>query len=459
MRDKNHIKVYVVKRRYVITQLLATILMLTSIASIVKGQNSNAPGNLAFTNVTLIDGSGGVPRSGMTIAITGGKIADLFITGKKRLPSDVRVLDMRGRYVIPGLIDSHVHLTAGARSKEEYDALLRFAFLGGITSVRDMGGDGTTLAELSRAARDESAKSPRIYFSAIMAGPTWFSDPRAKASAHGLVPGEAPWLRAITPETDIPKIIAEAKAAGATGIKMYADLPADLLKKLTVEAHRQGMRVWSHATIFPSKPGDALNAGVDVLSHSALLVYEGVTEVPETYHTSRGAVNVGYGDTQPDSAVMTKLLRRMQAQGTILDATLFVTGQLARPGATTNTQDPRLGWTFEITKRAHQLGVPISAGTDGMGSPGRADLPNIHTEMELLVTKCGLTPLEAITAATRNGARVLGIEAVYGTVAIGKAADLVLLDADPSTDIRNTRRIVSVIKGGRLYLRKEKRNE
>jgi imidazolonepropionase-like amidohydrolase len=266
-------------------------------------------------------------------------------------------------------------------------------------------------------------------------------------------------LRAITPETDLTKIIAKAKAAGATGIKIYADLPADLVKKLTVEAHRQGMRVWSHATIYPSKPGDALNAGVDVLSHSALLVYEGVTEVPETYHASRAAVKVGYGDTQPDSEVMTNLLRRMRAQGTILDATLFVTSQLARPGATTNNQDPRLAWTFEITKRAHQLGVPIAAGTDGMGRPGRDDLPNIHTEMELLVTKCGLSPLEAITAATGTGARVLGIEASYGTITIGKVADLILLDADPSTDIRNTRRIVGVIKGGRLYLRTETRNE
>ena len=431
--------------------LLSLTMVLISLPVSVTGQALPSRGAVALTNVTIIDGNGGRPKANQTIIIRDGLITDLFTTGRKRLDKGVTVMDMTGRFVIPGLVDSHVHLTAGPRTEEEFKASLSSALLGGLTSVRDMGGDGITLAEKARAARDVNVLSPRIYFSSIMAGPSWFTDPRARASAHGLNPGEQAWLRSISATTDIPKAISEAKATGATGIKMYADLPPDLVRKLTAEAHRQGLKVWSHATIFPSKPRDALLAGVDVLSHSALLAYEGMDRVPESYRANRGAV-VGYEAIATDSEAMTKLLTGMR-RGTILDATLFVTGQLAKPSASTaNLQDARLAWTYEITRRAHRLGVTIAAGTDGMG---RGMMPNIHTEMELLVSKCGLTPLEAITAATRNGARALGVEKYAGTIEVGKIADLVVLDADPSVDINNTRRIICVVKGGALHSRRE----
>jgi imidazolonepropionase-like amidohydrolase len=88
-----------------------------------------------------------------------------------------------------------------------------------------------------------------------------------------------------------------------------------------------------------------------------------------------------------------------------------------------------------------------------MGVPGREEFPNLHAELELLVSKCELTPLEAITAATRTAAKVLGIEKDYGVIAKGKVADLVVLSDDPSRDIRNTKKIAYVIKGGHLYKR------
>jgi imidazolonepropionase-like amidohydrolase len=135
----------------------------------------------------------------------------------------------------------------------------------------------------------------------------------------------------------------------------------------------------------------------------------------------------------------------------------IVKGQAALP------EDKRLpgyadyveNWTYGITRRAHQFGIPIVAGTDFSEHPESQDFPNIHIEMELLVSKCGLTPLEAITTATRNGATALGIEKSYGTVTKGKTADLVILSADPSADIRNTTKILYVIKGGRAHKREK----
>jgi imidazolonepropionase-like amidohydrolase len=106
-----------------------------------------------------------------------------------------------------------------------------------------------------------------------------------------------------------------------------------------------------------------------------------------------------------------------------------------------------------VTRRAHEFGVALAAGTDSFGDPARGTVPNIHREMQMLVESCGLTPLEAVEAATWQAARATGVEGSYGAVEAGKAADLVILREDPSQDIRKTTGIVAVLKGGVIYQR------
>lgn len=414
---------------------------------------ASATETLALVNATVIDGNGGQPIAKTTVVITGERITDIFPAGKKKLPAGATVIDLSGQYIIPGLIDSHVHLATGTPPKEARDRLLRFAFVGGITTVRDMGGDAILLREMAKEAADRNIESPRIYFSAIMGGPSFFSDPRTKASAHGGIAGEVAWLRAITAETDMAKAIAEAKAAGVTGIKVYAQLPADLVAKITAEAHRQKLKVWSHATIFPAKPADAVSAGVDALSHSAYLVWEAADKVPDNY---RARLSADYENAPVTSDKITTLLRRMKEQGTVLDATLFIFNSFiesAQPPPDVRDVRALVNWSFDVTKRARELGVTVIAGTDSIGSPDREAFPNLHKELELLVGKCGFTPLEAITSATRLAAETLGIQDLYGTIQKGKIADLVVLSADPSREISNTKKIVCVVKGGRLHKR------
>jgi imidazolonepropionase-like amidohydrolase len=462
---KDHIKEIIFMNRFIIKFHIITLLFLSFLALTVEGQ-SPAPQDeiLALTNATIIDGNGGRPQPRKTIIVSGERIVDIFTHGKKKIPTGAAVMDLSGQYVMPGLIDSHYHLIPYDKAKEELIA--RFALLGGITGVRDMAGDGISLAELAKAARDNNLQSPRIYFSALMAGQTWFVDARVAAMMRGLPAGEAAWARAIKPDTDIVKAVTEAKAIGATGIKFYADLAPDVVKKITKEAHRQGLKVWSHATIFPSKPSDAVAAGVDVISHSVMMVFELEDKLPEVSDKFSYRF-VNWKKASVDSPAITALLRQMRKRGTILDDTIIHTAQRQLPGIikaeAALPEEKRLpgyasaveSFTYGITKRAHELGIRLAAGTDFSEHPESQDFPNIHTEMELLVNKCGLTPLEAITTATLNGALALGIEKSYGTITKGKIADLVILSADPSADIRNTTKITYVIKGGKLHKREK----
>ncbi len=405
-----------------------------------------AAATLVMKDVNLIDGTGRTARAHATVVISGGRIASVDDAAAEKLPRDASIWDLHGMTIIPGLFDSHVHLTAGPYDQPASDELLRFGFMGGVTSVRDMGGDAIQFRDMSQRAAQPNMASPRIYFSTLVAGPEWFRDPRAKGASHGGVPGEVAWMHAITPQSNIPAIIAAGKATGATGLKIYADLTPDLVEKATAEAHREGLRVWSHSAIFPTRPSETVRAGVDVVSHSVYLGAEGMSKPPESYEQARRGDGIDYSSSPVNGPAITALLQLMHARGTMLDETLFVTHLAHR-----DDSDPIWRWTHEVTKRAHELGVQLVAGTDDFANPRKEDLPNIHTEMELLVTECGLTPLEAIYAATYEGARAVGAERDYGTIEPGKVADLVVLQNDPSGDIRQTRRIEAVMKAGAIY--------
>lgn len=447
------------------TALLVTTISAQSIPQAEVRQSAPVqPETLVLTHVTVIDGKGGRPKQEMTLVISGERIVDLFPTGKKRIPVAATVMNLSGHYVIPGLIDSHYHFIP--RTKEESEARRRFAFLGGITAVREMAGDARVSAQLAKEGNDRSVQSPRVYFSALLGGPTLFTDERAQMISKGMTIGEAPWARAIKPDTDIVQAVADAKATGATGLKLYADLSPDTVMRITREAHRQGLQVWSHATIFPSKPSDAVAAGVNVISHSLDLVFELEENPPQTL-SKASYRKVSWSSVSIDAPRITALLQRMRKRGTMLDDTIIHTALRILPDIVkTQAEKPESertpgfangveNWTFGITRRAHKLGIRLVAGTDFQEQPRRQDFPNIHTELELLVSKCGLTPIEAITTATRNAAVALGIQDSYGTIAKGRMADLVILSADPSADIRNTTKIVYVIKSGKLHKREK----
>lgn len=394
---------------------------------------------LVIRHVTVVDGAA-PPRPGAAIVVDQGRIASIVDDGSA--PDADVAIDATGLYAIPGLIDAHVHVSGGPLDEEA--ATLGRALRGGVTSVWDLAGDTRETSDLARAALAHQIESPSIYYVALMAGPRFFSDPRVVGAALGFTPGTAPWGQAITAATDVREAITLARGTGATGIKLYAALDSSDVHRLTAEAHRQHLRVVAHATTFPARPGEIVDAGVDMLAHAPYLVWEGSAPSTQFEDRARG----DFAHVPPDGPAITKLLESMTAHGTALNPTLWIfTDELPREAVT----DARIAWMDAVTRRANEMGIPIVAGTDGL--VGERGGPNIHRELELLVTGGGLTPAQALDSATRVAARVMGIDAERGSVEPGRAADILLLRANPQQDIRNTRQIRYVIKDGRIVER------
>lgn len=409
--------------------------------------NAQAPADsisrVALIGVTVIDGTGHGARPNQTVLIEGDGIAAVFPAGSRPIPKGSTILDLPGRYVIPGLIDTHVHIAtdpSGEDARVRTERRLRKALLGGVTTVRDMAGDVRALASLQRDALLGEIPSPDIYYAALFAGPTFFADPRTHDASRGLVPGHAPWMRAIDDSTDLHQAVAEAKGTGATAIKMYAALSGPLALKITTEAHAQGLLVWAHAALRPARPIEVVDAGVDVVSHATLsaLAMDSARR-DAALHAPEGApINV-------DDPGLDALLQAMLRRHTIFEPTLLVFADTP----------PRQRLAGAITRKAHSMGVTIIAGTDTLGDADSdsLSLPNIHLELELLVRLGGLSPADALESATRDAARALGAQSSLGTLEAGKLANLVVLRADPLADIRNTRSVQLVIKRGRVYRR------
>ncbi|HEX5004573.1 MAG TPA: amidohydrolase family protein [Gemmatimonadales bacterium] len=425
-----------------------TLAAIAALASPVAAQSWCTPqrasnGFVALTGVTVWDGTGTAARPGMTILVHGERIVAVGPAGRVSVPAGAAVRDLSGAFVIPGLFESHGHVgsdVSGEDTRERAGRRLCRALLGGITVVRDMAGDTRALASMARDAKVGDIASPDIYFAALWAGPSFFSDPRTAQASAGEVPGSLPGMRAVDSTTDLRQAVAEARGTGATAIKLYADLPAPLVAAATAEAHRQGLLVWAHAAIGPVTPLQVVDAGVDVVSHAPLVARQLGLEQYRALTRDSVAVPPGTFDTPGFDSLMDAMRRRQ----TIFDPTLFIYGAV---------RGSLVPVAAAVTVRAHRAGIPLVAGTDslGVGDAGPWVLPNLHRELWLLVHLGGLTPAEALGAATRNAAMATGSLRDRGTIEPGKLADLLILDADPTADIENTGKIRLVLKRGAFY--------
>lgn len=415
---------------------MALLVIASPISSAVVEEADNV---LVLSGVTLIDGTGGLPREDTSIVIRGEAIEAIVRGRPEPMPERARVLDLAGKFVVPGLFDVHTHLATDPAA-EGFDERLRLtlrSFLAhGVCDVRDMAGDGRVLAEYARLTASGEVPGPDLHFAALLAGPDYFGDPRIRAASVGVEVGQAPWAHAITDETDLPALMAEIAAFGARGVKVYANVPPLLLGATAEAARDAGLGVWSHWVVQPRQTHalDAVHTGVDVVSHAYMLMHQ----VPPDQRTSWRATFDGAGGAE--------LVEAMLARGTVLDATIVAAvGMRVPPGS--GWEDP-VTTGAEITRHLHEAGVPIATGSD---APARDGVPAIHSEYALLVERAGFEPLEVLESATRISATALGLDAQRGTLEVGKQATLLVLDADPAASVTPLLEPRWVIQRGVLY--------
>jgi imidazolonepropionase-like amidohydrolase len=399
------------------------------------------PRFLVLNDVGIIDAGHPVPAMHQTVVIMDGRITKVFPTGTMTFPDSAVVINLKGKYLLPGLIDSHVHMATdpdGTDNRAHTLEVLRQMLYAGVTTVRDMAGDARILAGLARDAKEGEIKSPEIYYSALMAGPLFFSDPRTQTSTKGGLPGNMAYMKAVTDTTNLMLAVAQAKGCGASGIKLYANLPGALAAKIVKEATRQNIPVWSHAWLQGAKPSDLVNAGCISISHAPLMIYEKMDKVPDFWKKGR------HDATFWDKAIpaLDELFNEMKQHHTVFDATLLTYKKWA-------TSDTSMQWDYEIAKRitarAYKAGVTICAGTDDDQEQF------VQDEMRLLITDAGFSPIDAIIAATKNSAAALHLQGVKGMVSPNMDADLLVLTRNPLNDIENIKSVEMVIKNGCIY--------
>jgi imidazolonepropionase-like amidohydrolase len=414
-----------------------------------------AAGTLAvYRNATLFDGTGSPATPATTIVADGARIRQ--VAPDDEVPADfadgAEVIDLAGRFVIPGLIDSHQHI-ATPPDRAAAEAILRRLAYGGVTAIRIMADDLRQISDIARATLVGEIPGPDLRYAALMAGPGFFDDPRTWQVSQGETPGQVPWMQAITEDTDLPLAVAMARGTHATAIKIYADLPASLVAAITAEAHRQGMIVWAHGAVFPAGPSEVVGAGVDSISHASLLAYEAAAEPLTSYKTKPPIDFDSFAGE--DNPRLKALFAQMQDRGTILDAT---TSMWVREwdGPEEPEEQARhralAGLSARLTGQAFRAGVPICAGTDHETDP-RHPYPALHDELGFLVQRCGIPAAEVIRCASLVGARSMGAEASMGTVEPGKLANFAVLAEDPLADITNLSSVELVVKRGHRYHR------
>jgi imidazolonepropionase-like amidohydrolase len=422
---------------------------------------------VAIDDVTVIDVAQGRSLGPRTVVVDDGRIVSIASPRDTHVPANAQRVDGRGRFLIPGLVDMHVHMFNLSSHRPPNDWTFPLYVVNGVTAVREMRADAASLVLVRRwrkAVDDGTLVAPRILAAGI--------------AVHG------------SSADDAARQVDAAADAGADFIKVFSGVPAAHWRAILAAARSRSQPVVGHVPAGVALL-DAATAGQRSNEH-LMQAYEACSSVEsqllDERHGLEGDALEGKRDAQEaralaafDPRICRRVAKTLAATGQVQVPTLVLANEdsmqqhlppsadsrwrLLRTDEHTRWENFLAGYTAQdaalakqrwpvagrIVSAMHQAGVPIMAGTD---SPMPGVYPGfaLHEEMAMLV-ESGLTPREALRAATFAPAQFLGIANKSGSIAVGKRADLVLLDADPTKDIRNTRRINAVLIDGRLLRR------
>lgn len=433
-------------------------------------QRKPAAARIAITHVTVINPGTSSVQANRTVVITGDRITSVSDAAKVRLPANTRVIDATGQYLIPGLWDMHVHSAFGDWFPGGRDIILPLFIVNGVTGVRDMGGDLPVLSAWRKEIANGLVIGPRM----VISGPM----------LDGYLPNgklRFPSSIAVTTPASAIAAVDLLKKQGVDFIKVQSVLSRDSYLAAAAEAHKQGLPIVGHV---PDKVRirEVVEAGQTSIEH-LMGIFEGCSTEEDKF--IKGAGNMSLLLTTQDRQrcdSLTKLLAQNQTWqvptlawqrgGTFLDqrdlkhqpldkyvpaywrdvtwrrfTDEMMPDLLRDPPALRQEYFAR---NLQIVGELHRAGVPFMAGTDS--APGVYIMPgfSLHDELANFV-EAGFTPMESLQTATSNPSKFLGMQASLGSIEPGKIADLVLLNANPLEDIRNTQKISAVLSHGRLF--------
>lgn len=413
-----------------------SLVVILSLLLHLSGRSETTARDILLYNATILDGDASVKPYTGSVLLSEGKIKAIYKKPNFRSSEKYKMIDCTGKYICPGLIDAHVHLATFPAKQRNIQrpvtdsTMLQFV-RNGILTVRDMAGDASYLKEVIQSVNSGKATGPDIYYAAQFASPHYFkliSKGRETENA-----GSTPWYKAISSAADVKPAILAAKEAGVTGIKIYDGFDGKLVKTITKEAHAAGLMAWSHATVFPSKPMQQAEAGVNTMSHANDMVFQ---QLPGDTIQIGKAWSAIYKGMLPDSAVIFPLLKKMKENHIILDPTLF------------HAKNNKLKSAPIIARWAYNMGIKITTGTDWVYPTGEAIEP-LQNEFETISSQLELSNLQVLEASAVTGAAAIGLKD-RGKVRKGLKADLLVLDGNALIDIAAFFKPQTVIKNGKV---------
>jgi imidazolonepropionase-like amidohydrolase len=454
---------------------LALVMVFFEAGAVLLGAAVASP-QLILTHVSVIDSTANAVRPDQSVVIINGRIAAVGPSARIKPARDARIVDGQGKFLVPGLWDMHVHI-AGLNADPAWSkqVLLPLLLANGITGVRDMGGDLDTLLAWKREIEAGTLVGPHI----VACGPFLVGSGNKTAEQYPIANVD-----------EARAAVSDLKRRGAEFIKIISVASKEVFFAVADEAKKQNIPFAGHLP-FQVSAQEASNAGMHSIEHllySAFSLSFSSKEddlrvrliAAEEKGDSIAWEQIAHeSDATYDKEKAAQLFQTLKRNGTWVTPTLaslditahpedwsaddpqlaFVPPSLAkqwRDSMQDTEMKERAAWLarqaandWRLTGELHHAGIPLLVGSDSLDAfviPGES----LHRELGELV-RAGLTPAEALSAATSGAATFLGREHDLGTIETGKIADLVLLDGSPLENIANTQRVNAVVRAG-VYL-------
>jgi imidazolonepropionase-like amidohydrolase len=450
--------------------LFGLVIGCTPGADLIDGENI-----LILEGATLIDGTGSAPRPSSVVVLDGSQILRVGAVGDFRYPPDAKIIDVAGRWLLPGFMDLHFHILDPEHPAEVLATLLQF----GVTTFRSPATALEIVTQLQGQLSTSELVGPRMF----TAGPL--------VDAPGFLWSGAPYAVEVATTEEVRAEVRRQAEAGVNYVKFYAHLSTEIIRAGIEEAHAAGLKTIGH--LGRTGWAEAAAMGIDAVTHfgtgaptwelvsaeerARFIDFFAPHQKPEFDPTLFGPWRQIVDLDGPEVAAVVSALaaNRVEVNATLLILEVMFWGdepqllETLEPDyapaslATAWRGNPHpytASWLSDalaeakevfslnlaLVRRLHEAGVLLTAGSD-FPLPWTTPGVSLHREMWLL-HQAGIPALEVLSIATRNGAEALGILNEVGTIESGKRADLVILRADPVDDIRNTREIEAVYLGG-----------